>query len=96
MRLRLFRYGVSNLYVQNLKLLGKGSFWGRGQRVLLIIRLNTLVDVIRVPKVRTSGEYLLIDTNFVSILPDFFRGRFSPHSKAKANYLSGNPRKIGN
>ena len=33
--------------------LGKGSFW---QRVLQIIRLNTLVDVIRVPKVRTSGE----------------------------------------
>ena len=31
-------------------------------------RLNTLVDVIRVPKVRTSGEYLPIDTNFVSIL----------------------------
>ena len=38
--------------VQSLKSLGKGSFWGRGQRV----RLNTLVDVIRVPKVRTSGE----------------------------------------
>ena len=35
---------------------------------LLIIRLNTLVDVIRVPKVRTSGEYLPIDTKFVSIL----------------------------
>ena len=33
-----------------------------------IIRLNTLVDVIRVPKVRTSCEYLPIDTNFVSIL----------------------------
>ena len=38
---------------------------GRGQRVLQIIRLNTLVGVIRV---RTSCEYLLIDTNFVSIL----------------------------
>ena len=49
-------YGVSNLYVQSLKSLGKGSFWGRGQIVLLIIRLNTLVDFIRVPKVRTSGE----------------------------------------
>ena len=36
--------------------LGKGSFGGRGQRVLQIIRQNTLVDVIRVPKVRTSGE----------------------------------------
>ena len=36
--------------------LGKGSFWGLGQRVLQIIRLNTLVDVIRVAKVRTSGE----------------------------------------
>ena len=33
--------------------LGKGSFW---QRVLKIIRLSTLVDVIRVPKVHTSGE----------------------------------------
>ena len=30
--------------------------------------INTLVDVIKVPKVRTSGEYLPIDTNFVSIL----------------------------
>ena len=56
MSLQLFRYGVSNLEVESLKLLGKGSFWGPGQRVLLIIRLNTLVDVIRVPKVRTSGE----------------------------------------
>ena len=27
-----------------------------------------MIDVIRLPKVRTSGEYLLIDTNFVSIL----------------------------
>ena len=68
MSLQLFRYGVSNLYVQTLKSLGKGSFWGRGQIVLLIIRLNTLVDVISVPKVRTSGEQLQIDTNFVSIL----------------------------
>ena len=34
----------------------------------IIIRLNTLVDIIRVPKVRTSGELLPIDTNFVSIL----------------------------
>ena len=56
MSLQLFRYGVSNLYVQSLKSLGKGSFGGRGQIVLLIIRLNTLVDVIRVPKIRTSGE----------------------------------------
>ena len=58
MSLQLFRYGVSNLYVatESLKSLGKGSFWGRGQIVLMIIRLNTLVDVIRVPKVRTSGE----------------------------------------
>ena len=28
----------------------------RGQIVLQIIRLNNLVDVIRVPKIRTSGE----------------------------------------
>ena len=39
-----------------LKSLGKGSFWGRGQNVLRIIRLNTLVDVISVPKALTSGE----------------------------------------
>ena len=39
-----------------------------GQRVLQIIRLNTMVDVIRVAKARTSCEYLPIDTNCVSIL----------------------------
>ena len=54
--------------VRSLKSLGKGSFWGRGQRVLQIIRLNTLVDGIRVAKARTSCEYLPIDTNVVSIL----------------------------
>ena len=62
-------------------------------------KINTLVDVIRVPKVRTSGESLPIDTNFVCILllvSEFFRGLFSPHSKAKANYQRSNPRKIGN
>ena len=42
--------------VRSLKSLGKGSCWGRGQSVLQIIRLNTLVDVIRAPKARTSGE----------------------------------------
>ena len=31
-------------------LLGKGSLCGHGQSVLLIISLNTLVDVIVVPK----------------------------------------------
>ena len=70
-----------------------------GQRVLLIIRLNALVDVIRVPKVRTLVEYIPIDTKFVSILllvSVLFRGLFSPHSKAKANYKGGNLRKIGN
>ena len=41
---------------------------GRGQRFLQIIRLNTLVDVIRVANACTSCEYLLIDTKFVSIL----------------------------
>ena len=56
MSLQLVRYGVSNLYVQSLKSLGKGSFWGRGRNVLQIIKDNTLVDVIRVKKVRTSGE----------------------------------------
>ena len=40
---------------------------GRGQRVLQIIRLNTLV-VLRVLKAHTSCEYLPIYTNFVSIL----------------------------
>ena len=44
------------------------SFWGLCQRVLQIIRLNTLVDVIRELKVRTSCEYPTIDINFVSIL----------------------------
>ena len=39
--------------------------WGRGQRVLQIISLNTLVDVIRVAKTPTSGES--IDKIFVSI-----------------------------
>ena len=37
-------------------MLGKGLFWGSGQRVLPIISLNTLVDIIRVPKASTSGE----------------------------------------
>ena len=76
-------------------MLAKGSFW---QRVLLIIGLNTLVDIIRVPKVHTSGESLPIDTNVVSILflfPFFFRGLFSTHSKAKANYKGLNLREIG-
>ena len=42
-----------------------------------IIRLNTLVDIIRVAKASTPCEYLLIDTKFVSILllvSIFFRG----------------------
>ena len=56
MSLQLVRYGVSNLYVQSLKSLGKGSFWGGGRFFADYKRLNTLVDVIRVPKVRTSGE----------------------------------------
>ena len=46
--------GSSNHWVHSLKSLGKGSFC---QRLLqIIIRLNTLVDVIRVPRVCTSGE----------------------------------------
>ena len=44
---------------------------GRGQRFLQIISLTTLVDLIRVPKARTSGEYPPIDINFESI---FARG----------------------
>ena len=61
MSLQLFRYGVSNLYVQSLKSLGKGSFWERGQIVLLIITLNTLVDITRVPKVHIQvNSYGLI------------------------------------
>ena len=60
--------GCGQIVLLIIKSLGKGSFWGRGQRLLQAIRLNTLVDVIRVPKVRTSGEKLPIDTNFVSIL----------------------------
>ena len=58
MSLQLVRYGVSNLYVQSLKYLGKGSFGGGAwsKSFADYKRLNTLVDVIRVPKVRTSGE----------------------------------------
>ena len=52
--LQLLGKGSSNLWVHSLKSLGKGSFCQR--LVQIIIRLNTLVDVIRVPKVRTSGE----------------------------------------
>ena len=85
--------------MQVIKYLGKGSFWGHGQRVLQIIRLNTMVDIIRVAKARTSCEYLPIDTNFPSILLIVsvpFSRTFSPHSKAKVNYKSTNLRKIGN
>ena len=35
--------------------------WGRDQIALQIIRLNTLVDVLRVSKAPTSGELLPID-----------------------------------
>ena len=57
MSLQLVRYGVSNIYVQSLKYLGKGSFLGAWSKSFADYkRLNTLVDVIRVPKVRTSGE----------------------------------------
>ena len=56
MSLQLVRYGVSNLYVQSLKSLGKGSFGACPKSFADYKRLNTLVDVIRVPKVRTSGE----------------------------------------
>ena len=57
MSLQLVRYGVSNLYVQSLKYLGKGSFVGAWSKSFADYkRLNTLVDVIRVPKVRISGE----------------------------------------
>ena len=56
MSLQLVRYGVSNVYVQSLKPLVKGSFGGVVESFADYKRLNTLVDVIRVPKVRTSGE----------------------------------------
>ena len=60
------RLRQTNLLAHSLKSLGKGSL---SQRLLqIIIRLNIVVDVIRVPKVRTSGEELPMDTNFVSIL----------------------------
>ena len=62
---------------------------------LLLVRLNTMVDVIRVAKAHSSCEYLPIDANFVSILL-LVSVLFSPHSKAKANYISTNLRKIGN
>ena len=56
MSLQLVRYGVSNLYVQSLKYLGKGRLGAWSKSFADFKRLNTLVDVIRVPKVRTSGE----------------------------------------
>ena len=36
--------------------------------VLQIINLNTSVDVIRVPKTRTSGKKIPIDINFIKNL----------------------------
>ena len=41
---------------------------GAWSKSIAVYKLSTVVDVIRVPKARTSGEYLPIDTNFVSIL----------------------------
>ena len=45
-----YNYSEYGIEVRSLKSLSKGSFWGRGQRVLQIISLTTLVDLIRVPK----------------------------------------------
>ena len=56
MSLQLVRYGVSNLYVQSLKSLVKDRLGVCPKSFADYKRLNTLVDVIRVPKVRTSGE----------------------------------------
>ena len=56
MSLQLVRYGVSNLYVQSLKSYVKDHLGGVVDFFADYKRLNTLVDVIRVPKVRTSGE----------------------------------------
>ena len=53
---QLFRYGV------------KDRFWWRGQRVLQVIRVNTLVDVIRVAKKHVLHVNTYRLTNFVSIL----------------------------
>ena len=47
--LQLFRYDPNSLGIGS-------SMEGRGQPVLQIISLNTLVDVISVPKARTSGK----------------------------------------
>ena len=83
MSLQLFRYG------------SQISRCGRGQIVLQIIRLNTLVYVIRVAKARTLCEYLPIDTNFVSIVTYFriFFADFLVHTvKLKPiikDYISG-------
>ena len=59
-----------------LKSLGKGSF-GAWSKSLQIIKLNTLVDVIRVAKARTSCEYLPIDTNFCKHSVTCFRTFFA-------------------
>ena len=53
------------VYVWSLQFLGKGSFC---KRVCQIIRLNTLVDVIRVPKLRISGEELPIDKKICELV----------------------------
>ena len=45
---QLFRYKDHTLQVRIVK--------GRGQRVLQILSLNTSVDMVRVPKARTSGK----------------------------------------
>ena len=48
---------IKKCTVQTGCTVGKGSFWGRSQSVLQITSLNTLVDVIGVPKnTYTSGE----------------------------------------
>ena len=46
---------------------GKNNRQRAWSKDLQIISLSTSVDVIRVPKARTSGKYLPINISFISI-----------------------------
>ena len=55
------------VYLRSPNSLCKGSLIkGHGLRVLQIISLNTLVDLNRVPKARTSEKQLPFGINFIS------------------------------
>ena len=51
---------TATIYVWSLQYIGKGSFWGRGQRVLQIISLTTLEDLISQNHVLQVNSHRLI------------------------------------